>query len=156
MRRMSPGGGKLEENILKELAYFGFDESDNIESISFNTAEEAKEGLGNSIAEGFTKRLEERYGKRYIKPLLFFHECTENAYNHGKGRIEIFYSLNNTFKLAVFDEGDGFNPDKLPNPTDKQNLCKGGGRGIFIMKLYSDSIRWNEKGNKVGVIKYIG
>lgn len=60
------------------------------------------------------------------------------------------------FKLAftIVDEGQGFNAAKIPSPTD--NLSGLNGRGIFITRVNMDEIEYNEKGNAVRLVKYLG
>lgn len=55
--------------------------------------------------------------------------------------------------FVVRDEGHGFNPDALPDPTDPANLEKATGRGILLMKAFMDSIIYNSVGNAVTLVK---
>lgn len=43
-------------------------------------------------------------------------------------------------KVAVIDEGDGFDPTQLANPTDPQNLWKQNGRGVFLVRNLIDEV----------------
>lgn len=64
------------------------------------------------------------------------------------------YSLNNEcMTLSLEDEGDGFDVNSLPDPTDPEGLLKLHGRGILITRMYFDEVNYNEKGNKVTLIK---
>ena len=56
-------------------------------------------------------------------------------------------------KVQITDEGTGFNPENLPDPTDPENLLKPHGRGVMMMKLFLDEVTWNEQGNSVTLIK---
>lgn len=59
-------------------------------------------------------------------------------------------------KQAVFvvrDEGPGFNPESLPDPTDAANLARPHGRGILLMRTFMDEVRYNTRGNEVTLIK---
>jgi anti-sigma regulatory factor (Ser/Thr protein kinase) len=65
-----------------------------------------------------------------------------------------------TFKLtrseAVFsfrDEGPGFDPSTLPNPTDPENLGRIGGRGLLLIRTFMDEVTFNEKGNQITLVK---
>ncbi|MEP3478093.1 MAG: response regulator [Fuerstiella sp.] len=55
--------------------------------------------------------------------------------------------------VKIKDEGSGFDPLKLPNPTDPENLLKPHGRGVMMMKLFLDEVKWNESGNEVTLLK---
>ncbi|NIU01944.1 MAG: ATP-binding protein, partial [Nitrosopumilaceae archaeon] len=43
-------------------------------------------------------------------------------------------------RVFVLDEGSGFNPDELPNPTNPQNIWKEHGRGIFLVQNLIDEV----------------
>lgn len=45
--------------------------------------------------------------------------------------------------VKVKDEGKGFDPSKLPNPTEPENLLKDSGRGVFLMKVYMSEVKYN-------------
>lgn len=56
--------------------------------------------------------------------------------------------------ISIMDEGSGFNPNIVPDPTLPENLIKDCGRGLFIVRHYVDSLIFNDKGNRVTIIKY--
>ncbi len=69
-------------------------------------------------------------------------------------RIHIRASLSRD--KAVFqvrDEGPGFDPASLPDPTDPANLEKASGRGLLLMKTFMDEVSYNEQGNEVTLVK---
>ena len=49
--------------------------------------------------------------------------------------------------ISIMDEGSGFNPNTIPDPTLPENLIKDCGRGLFIVRHYVDSL-FNDKGNR--------
>lgn len=53
---------------------------------------------------------------------------------------------------CVTDEGPGFDPTTVPDPTTPANLCKSGGRGIFLMRSLLDEVMYNDRGNSVTLI----
>jgi len=71
-------------------------------------------------------------------------EALINAIIHGnkeseEKRIYVdIYDNEKYFILRIKDEGEGFNLNKLPDPTDNENLIKEHGRGVFIMKQLTD------------------
>ncbi|MGO9114386.1 MAG: response regulator [Thermoguttaceae bacterium] len=72
-------------------------------------------------------------------------------------RIEIEVRLARA--AAVFtirDEGPGFNPAALPDPTDPANLEKVTGRGILLMQAFMDQVDFNDRGNEVTMVKHSG
>ncbi|MCH2212441.1 MAG: ATP-binding protein [Fuerstiella sp.] len=56
-------------------------------------------------------------------------------------------------RVTVRDEGSGFDPATLPDPTDPENLLKPHGRGVMLMRLFMDEVIWNESGNEVTMVK---
>ena len=60
--------------------------------------------------------------------------------------------------VRVEDEGSGFDPDSLPDPTAPENLLRPSGRGIFMMRQFADSIEYSfpsERGTVVTMRKRI-
>lgn len=49
--------------------------------------------------------------------------------------------------LHVTDEGDGFDPAALPDPTAPDRIMEEGGRGLFLIRSLVDDVRFNAKGN---------
>jgi CheY-like chemotaxis protein/anti-sigma regulatory factor (Ser/Thr protein kinase) len=56
-------------------------------------------------------------------------------------------------QFIVRDEGKGFDPQKLPDPTDPENLEKVSGRGLLLMRTFMDEVTFNETGNQVTMVK---
>ena len=52
-------------------------------------------------------------------------------------------------KIKVTDEGPGFKPEKVPDPTEPENIEALSGRGIFLMSRLADDIKFSKKGNSV-------
>jgi len=53
----------------------------------------------------------------------------------------------------IRDEGRGFDPSALPDPTDPANLEKVSGRGVLLMRTFMDEVNYNEAGNCVTLVK---
>ncbi len=45
--------------------------------------------------------------------------------------------------ISVKDEGGGFDPSKVPDPTEPENLLKDSGRGLYLMRVYMDDLKYN-------------
>ncbi len=56
-------------------------------------------------------------------------------------------------RFTVEDEGDGFNVAEIPDPTNIENLFKTSGRGVLIIHNVMDEVKYNERGNRVEMIK---
>ena len=55
--------------------------------------------------------------------------------------------------FIVRDQGPGFDPSKLPDPTDPANLEKVSGRGLLLMRTFMDEVSFNSTGNQVTMVK---
>lgn len=55
----------------------------------------------------------------------------------------------NRATFVVEDQGEGFDHRRLPDPTEAASLMEVSGRGLLIMRLTMDDVRWNERGNRV-------
>jgi serine/threonine-protein kinase RsbW len=86
-------------------------------------------------------------------------ELLVNAILHGNKRdfskkVTIGHIVDKkTARISILDEGNGFDPSKVPDPTLPENLARDCGRGLYIAYHYVDQILFNEKGNRVTVIK---
>jgi serine/threonine-protein kinase RsbW len=78
------------------------------------------------------------------------HEAAINAVLHGNDynpKLHIEVSMENTGKQLVFviaDEGKGFDPDHLPDPSAPENLLRGTGRGIFLIRSLMDEVHFRQ------------
>ena len=55
--------------------------------------------------------------------------------------------------ISIRDEGPGFNPDALPDPTHPDHIGCACGRGVFLVRNFMDEVHYNEKGNEVTLVK---
>jgi CheY-like chemotaxis protein/anti-sigma regulatory factor (Ser/Thr protein kinase) len=56
-------------------------------------------------------------------------------------------------QFTIHDEGPGFNPKELPDPTDPANLHRVSGRGLLLMHTFMDEVSFNDSGNEVRLTK---
>jgi serine/threonine-protein kinase RsbW len=54
--------------------------------------------------------------------------------------------------VEVSDEGAGFDPQTVPDPTLPENLQRTGGRGVFLIRQLMDEVEYAEPGNTVRLI----
>ena len=82
-------------------------------------------------------------------------EAVANAILHGNGndpakRVTIEYSADPaSVAIVVEDEGDGFDPDSVPDPTRPENVDIPSGRGIMLMRAYMSQVEFHPPGNRV-------
>jgi len=78
-------------------------------------------------------------------------EAVTNAMVHGNQEDEaksievIFNCQGNELEVEVRDQGAGFDPANVPDPTDPSNVMKTSGRGIFLMRTFMDDIQWSPR-----------
>ena len=81
--------------------------------------------------------------------LLSVTEASTNAIKHGNKfdvnkLVKIDVNVDgDTLRIIVKDEGEGFDPSKVPDPTEPDNLLKDSGRGLYLMKIYMSNIKFN-------------
>lgn len=85
-------------------------------------------------------------------------EALSNAMLYGNGedprkrvRLEVILGEREV-KARITDEGKGFDPEKVPDPTTPSNRHKIGGRGLFLMRQLMDEVHFNERGNSVTLV----
>ena len=110
-----------------------------------NTIEEVTNDIGIK---------QDNYGKILVSTM----EAVNNAILHGNNsNPEKYVSIaidfnNNELKVKVTDEGSGFRPDKVPDPTIPENIEGLSGRGLFLMSHLADGIKYSKRGNAVTMI----
>lgn len=83
---------------------------------------------------------------------LAIQRCSESPYR--ERRIYITVSLSrDEATWTIRDEGPGFNPKTLPDPTDPEYLERPHGRGLMLMRTFMSDVSYNEKGNEVRMTK---
>jgi serine/threonine-protein kinase RsbW len=93
--------------------------------------------------------------KLYYNIYLSLSEAVNNAIQHGNKYdsnkfVKIYFSISsNYYEFIIEDEGQGFFIENVNDPTLLKNLRNESGRGIFIMKNYSDNFEILNNGNKV-------
>ena len=113
----------LEEQLLAEVCAKGFGEAD-----VFAIKLSLEEGLANAI----------RHGNR----------------NDPTGRITVTWEITDrcaTFRIA--DNGEGFVPHIVPDPTTEENRLRPCGRGLMLMRAYMDEVTFNDRGNEIRLVK---
>ena len=137
--------GHLQENV----AHMGIcDESERIrfgvalEEALVNAMYHGNLEIDSSLKEEGSEVYESIVQQRRRDPL------------YGNRSIEIRAELcHDEAVVTVTDEGPGFDPASLPDPTDPDNLDKVSGRGVLLMRTFMDSVDFNDTGNQVIMTK---
>jgi serine/threonine-protein kinase RsbW len=75
-------------------------------------------------------------------------EALANAVRHGNRQnpdqvVRVFFTIeDSTATIRVEDEGDGFDPAEVPDPTTPENLLRPSGRGIFYMRQFMNRVEF--------------
>jgi len=86
---------------------------------------------------------------------LALEEALVNAIKHGnqydrKKAVHIAYEINSErITIRISDEGPGFDPADVPDPTAVENLERPCGRGLMLMRHYMTEIAYNERSNSI-------
>lgn len=56
-------------------------------------------------------------------------------------------------RFSVRDEGPGFDPSDVADPTQRSNIDKPYGRGLFLIRAFMDDVLFNDQGNEVTLVK---
>jgi len=98
-------------------------------------------------------------GKDIFAVRLGLEEALVNAVKHGNGndpgkQVRVRYRVTPEEVVAeVEDEGQGFDPAGVADPTSPERLELPGGRGLHLMRRCLSSVRYNERGNAVTLCK---
>ncbi len=90
---------------------------------------------------------------------LAVEEALVNAIKHGNRmdpakRVRVAYRVNaQRFDIHIADEGPGFDPADVPDPTQAENLERPCGRGLMLMRHYMSEVVFTERGSTVSMSK---
>ena len=88
-------------------------------------------------------------------------EAAVNAVLHGNARdpnkkfFVAYETTDESLVITVTDQGSGLDPGVIPDPLAPENLMKGSGRGIFLIRAFMDEVKFRnvEPGTEVTLIK---
>ncbi|MSV35050.1 MAG: ATP-binding protein [Bryobacterales bacterium] len=115
-----------EEAVLEEARHLGFDE-DDLHKIGMSV----RECLVNAVVHG-------------------------NRYNRRKKVHLKVVRTPDCLTIVIGDEGDGFDPAKVPDPLEGDNLLRGSGRGVMLMQAFMDEFQVSQRspqGTEVRMLK---
>src|SRR6266550_3510200 len=134
--------------------------SRTVEQVLDSTLESVDQGerLALELAResGFSEEDLDRIG-------MSVRECMVNAVVHGNrynAKKKVRLSLSRTpdrLTIQIADQGEGFEPEAIPDPVAGDNLLKHSGRGIFLMKTFMDEVTMRRlpSGTEVTLVKNV-
>jgi serine/threonine-protein kinase RsbW len=90
---------------------------------------------------------------------LALEEALVNAIKHGNQmdpdkQVTVSYSVTiDKFDIRITDEGNGFNPEDVPDPTAPENLERPCGRGLLLIRGFMTEVTYHGRGNSVTMTK---
>ena len=90
---------------------------------------------------------------------LAVEEALVNAIKHGNQldpdkRVEVSFQITfDRFDIKIVDEGPGFKPEDVPDPTQEENWERPCGRGLLIIRSYMNEVTYHGRGNVVTMFK---
>jgi len=90
---------------------------------------------------------------------LAVEEAVSNAFRHGHRAVAAeesihlaYHATDKELRVVIRDQGPGFDPVSVPDPTLEQNLEVPSGRGLMLMRAYMTSVTFNDSGNEVTLV----
>jgi len=89
---------------------------------------------------------------------LVLEEAISNAFRHGNKskpdlHVDVEWAVEpDRVVISVEDQGAGFDPESLPDPTDDDRLELPSGRGVMLIHAYMTDVSYNERGNRVTMV----
>jgi serine/threonine-protein kinase RsbW len=79
-----------------------------------------------------------------------------NAYDKSKHISASFETTSDSLIVRITDQGPGLNPDSVPDPLAPENILRGSGRGIFLIRAFMDEVHFRQlhPGTEVTMIKH--
>ncbi|MDO4571349.1 MAG: ATP-binding protein [Planctomycetia bacterium] len=122
----------------------------------------SKTEAGHAIMDSVLSQLEEfAWTQKDVFAIhLALEEALVNAIRHGNqsnNRLAVTVHLEvspERFLASIHDEGPGFDPNNLPDPTLEDFLERPCGRGVKLMRSFMTNVSFNEAGNQVTLEKY--
>jgi serine/threonine-protein kinase RsbW len=81
-----------------------------------------------------------------------------NAYDPNKKFFLAFETRDDALVITIADQGKGLDMERIPDPLAPENLMKGSGRGIFLIRAFMDEVRFRntDPGTEITLIKHVG
>ena len=89
--------------------------------------------------------------------LISLTEAVNNAIIHGNNQDQTKFVVVRSdcqpkcLSIHISDEGLGFNPKSIKDPTEEENICCDGGRGVFLIRELSDRVVFLNNGSTVKI-----
>ena len=114
-------------------------------------------GAGRGVLDKIVGRLEQEHWPKHdvFGVQLAMEEALINAIKHGNRldptkQVHVLFCLSpDVVRIEIVDEGPGFDPVALPDPTDPRHIESPGGRGVLLMRRFMSRVEFHAAGNHV-------
>lgn len=109
------------------------------------------------LSDLFEKEENQSFQHMKHRMSMILEETLINAWKHGNKKsldkkITVNFHSHNDFVIQIMDQGDGFDFEDLPDPRTMENILKPSGRGLFIVRHFSDHVQWKDNGRHIIII----
>jgi serine/threonine-protein kinase RsbW len=127
----------------------------------FDTSFPSDTSRGQEVQERIIECMQKmQYSEKDVFGMrLALEEALVNAIKHGNGmdpnkQVHVTCRVDGQeTRVTIEDEGPGFDPNDVPDPTSEENLEKPGGRGIMLMRAFMSEVTYSDTGNEVLLVK---
>lgn len=117
--------GPIEDQVIQRVGAVGYDGD---ECFAIGTA--FREALANAIVHG----------------------CNSDMTKTVGGTVDC--SADGAVRIVVRDPGEGFDPDKVPDPLHQDNLTSDHGRGVYLIRQLMDEVKFSDGGREIQMKKF--
>ncbi len=139
----------IVQHLESELRTFDYGDETGLFQISMALTE----SLTNAMEHGNLELSSELRADGEAYQLERSRRCELTPYRDRKVTLTVEMSAQSVH-LVVSDEGTGFDPSTIPDPTDPENLMRENGRGLMLIYSFMDEVRHNDVGNQITMIKH--
>ena len=126
-------------------------------STRFNDDHVSSEAAQNAVVDSMDRHGYSKASRFAVR--LALAEAIANAFKHGHKALPPSTTINFSFqvgpdlvRIVVEDQGPGFRPEDIPDPTLDENIEKASGRGLMLIRAYITKVSHNAKGNQLEMI----
>lgn len=138
----------LVQHLETELRTFGYGDETGLFQISMALTE----AVLNAMDHGNLQLSSELRADGEAYAALRSERCESAPYKDRRVRLTVEITSEQV-QLIVADEGPGFDPAIIPDPTDPENLMRENGRGLMLIFSFMDEVSHNASGNEITMIK---
>lgn len=125
--------------------------------VRFPNDHHSAETVQNAIVDSMERHGYSKASRFAVR--LALTEAIANGFKHGHKTlpattpIELEFNVTaDRVRVAVQDQGPGFKPEDIPDPTLEENIEKASGRGLMLIRAYITQVSYNAKGNRLEMV----